>query len=130
MRIVFASTPDQEAKIIELVNRFYQEIFPLYYSDLDIQKFEQSHVLNIDRAQRDGTLKESYYVIASLQTLIFILEEREYSINHHALFDRNAETLREFGLHFPFSYDEFFAARDLKNTMFSIYAKPANQMLI
>ena len=130
MKIVFASTPDQEEKINELIKTFYREIFPLYFSDKDIKKFEESNVLNNETAQLDGTLKEAYYLIASLQTVLSILESSHLSYAHQGLFERNVETLREYGFNFPFSYDQFVHARQTKTSFFSTYTQAANQLLV
>lgn len=129
MKIVFASTPDQEEKINELVKRFYRDIFPMYFSDKDIKKFDQN-VLNNETAQLDGTLKEAYHVIASLQTLLSILESRILAYDHQALYEKNVETLHEYGFKFPFSFEEFIYAKENKTSFFSTYTQAANQLLI
>jgi hypothetical protein len=130
VKIVFASTPDQEEKINELVKRFYRDIFPMYFSDKDIKKFENQNVLNNETAQLDGTLKEAYHVIASLQTLVSILESSILLYDHQALFEKNVETLHEYGFVFPFSYDQFIHARENKTSFFSTYTQAANQLLV
>jgi hypothetical protein len=130
VKIVIASTPDQEEKINELIKRFYRDIFPLYFSDKDIKKFEDRNVLNNETAQLDGTLKEAYYLIASLQTLLSILESSQLTYAHQGLFEKNVETLNEYGFYFPFSYDQFIHARETKNSFFSTYTQAANQLLV
>lgn len=130
MKIVFASTPDQEEKINELIKRFYRDIFPLYFSDKEIKNFEERNVLNNETAQLDGTLKEAYYLIASLQTLLSILESSHLSYAHQGLFEKNVETLNEYGFNFPFSYDQFVHARETKTSFFSTYTQAANQLLV
>jgi hypothetical protein len=130
VKIVFASTPDQEEKINELIKRFYRDIFPLYFSDKDIKKFEDRNVLNNETAQLDGTLKEAYYLIASLQTLLSILESSHLTYAHQGLFEKNVETLNEYGFYFPFSYDQFIHARETKTSFFSTYTQAANQLLV
>jgi hypothetical protein len=130
VKIVFASTPDQEEKINELIKRFYRDIFPLYFSDKDIKKFEDRNVLNNETAQLDGTLKEAYYLIASLQTLLSILESSQLTYAHQGLFEKNVETLNEYGFYFPFSYDQFIHARETKTSFFSTYTQAANQLLV
>lgn len=130
MKIVFASTPDQEEKINELIKRFYRDIFPLYFSDKDIKRFEDRNVLNNETAQLDGTLKEAYHLIASLQTLLSILESRHLTYAHQGLFEKNVETLNEYGFNFPFSYDQFIHARETKTSFFSTYTQAANQLLV
>ena len=37
VKVVFASTPNQEERIRELVDYFYTSIFPAYFSDEDIK---------------------------------------------------------------------------------------------
>jgi len=130
VKIVFASTPDQEEKINELVRRFYRDVFPVYFSDKDIKKFEKQNVLTNDADQRDGTLKEAYHVIASLQTLLAIFETSKLSSRYLTLFDKNVETLNECGLFFPFEYKQFVAAKEKKTSLFSTYTRAANKLLV
>lgn len=130
MKIVFASTPDQEEKISELVKRFYRDVFPVYFSDNDIKTFENQNVLTIDDAQRDGTLKEAYHVIASLQTLLAIFETSKLSSRYQALFEKNVETLNEYGLFFPFEYKQFVTAKEKKTSLFSTFTRAANKLLV
>lgn len=132
MKIVFASTPDQEEMIKELVKSFYQDIFPLYYSDEDIIEFERLEVLHTSTRHFEyfGTLKEAYQVITSLQTLISILEANELQPKYKALFQTNAAILKEYGLFFPFDFEQFLEAKDFKEEELSVYSKPANELLV
>lgn len=132
MKIVFASTPDQEEMIRELVKTFYRDVFPLYYSDKDIKEFENLKVLHTSTRHFEyfGTLKEAYQVISSLQTLISILQSRERQPKYKKIFEINAEILKEFGLFFPFDYEHFLEERSMKDNVFSIYTKAANELLI
>lgn len=132
MKIVFASTPDQEEMIKELVRTFYQDIFPLYYSDKDINEFEKLKVLHTSTRHFEyfGTLKEAYQVITSLQTLISILQSQEPQRKYKDIFQTNTEILKEYGLFFPFDYEHFLEARSIKDNVFSIYTKAANELLV
>ncbi|PLR79649.1 hypothetical protein CVD25_00560 [Bacillus canaveralius] len=132
MRVVFASTLGQEEKIRELISYFYSSVFPLYFSDEDIRDFERSKILHTTARHFEyfGTLKEAYRVIVCLQTLISILELSVQEENHQTLFCRNARILNEFSLYFPLTYGQFFEAKSLKNNVFSIYSKAANELLI
>ncbi|GIN62788.1 hypothetical protein J27TS8_27810 [Robertmurraya siralis] len=135
MKVVFASTPDQEEKIKELVKTFYQDVFPLYYSDKEIEKFEDLKVLHTSTRHFEyfGTLKEAYQVITSLQTLISILESTTLLVKHKSMFQRNVAILKEYGLFFPFDFEQFFEAdldKENDNGSFSVYTKAANELLI
>lgn len=132
MKIVFASTPDQEEMIKELIRTFYRDVFPLYYSDKDINEFEKLKVLHTSTRHFEyfGTLKEAYQVITSLQTLISILQSQEPQRKYKDIFQTNTEILKEYGLFFPFDYEHFLEARSIKDNVFSIYTKAANELLV
>ncbi len=71
LKIVYASTTEQELKIKNLVEYFYSSVFPVYFSEEEISKFEKMNFLNIlGKNELTGTLKESYQIISSLETLI------------------------------------------------------------
>lgn len=131
MKIVYASTQEQENEIRELVMRFYRDIFPLYFSDDKIQEFERTKVLTLSAKKLNyhGTMKEAYAVIASLQTLISILESADPKAKYEWVFYNNAQTLNEYGIHFPFSYEQFTEEQGL-GSILSVYAKAANQLLV
>ncbi|MGN7177718.1 hypothetical protein BK139_21095 [Paenibacillus sp. FSL R5-0490] len=132
MKVVFASTPDQEQKIQELIGRFYSNVFPLYFTDDDIRDFEQQKILHTSTRHFEyfGTLKEAYQVIAGLQTLMAILESRPISGKYKTIFFKNVQILQEFGLSFPFDYSHFCGERMPRSDVFSVYAKAANEMLV
>lgn len=132
VKVVYASTPEQEETVHELVDVFYQEIFPRYFTDDEIVKFEEWKVLHLSTFQIEkfGTLKEAYQVITSLQTLILILNAYEVLPKYKALFDRNVQTLKQFGLFFPFEWEHFSSKRYIINEQLSAYVKPANEFLI
>ncbi|MBN8198924.1 MULTISPECIES: YhcU family protein [Bacillaceae] len=132
MKVVFASTPDQEQKIQELIRKFYSNVFPLYFTDDDIREFEQQKILHTSTRHFEyfGTLKEAYQVIAGLQTLMAILESRQMNDKYEMIFVKNVQILQEFGLSFPFDYSHFCGERMPRNSLFSVYAKAANEMLV
>lgn len=131
MKIVNASTQEQELEIVELATKFYRDIFPLYFSDDEIQKFEKSKVLDFSAKKLNyhGTMKEAFVVLACLQTLISILEATEPSGKYESLFFKNAQILNDYGIHFPFCYKQFTKAKDLESVL-SIFTKATNQLLI
>jgi hypothetical protein len=132
VKVVYASTPEQEEKIKELIQRFYSDVFPIYFSDIQIREFEQLRVLHTsERSFEDfGTLKDAYSVITSLQTLCHILEGNHFNQQYDALFNRNVDTLNEFGLSFPFRYENFLETRNVKDDNLSLYSRADNEMLI
>ncbi|WP_442599000.1 YhcU family protein [Neobacillus sp. D3-1R] len=132
MKVVFASTPEQEEKIKELIEQFYTDVFPLYFSDEEIKEFKRLQVLHTsEETFHDlGTLKDAYQVITSLQTLCHILEGNHLNSKYDLLFDKNAETLNEFGLSFPFRFENFAFSKNIKAENLSMYSRPDNEMLV
>lgn len=132
MKIVFASTPSQEQEICELVRYFYSNIFPLYFTDDEICQFERLKVLHTSgkHVEDFSTLKDAFQVMTSIQTIISILESSEYDEQYASLFNKNVSTLQEFGLFFPFDYDQFIEPKGMKNSILSIYTKADNELLI
>ena len=132
MKVVYASTPDQEHKINELVRKFYSSIFPLYFPDHEIKQFEQQKILQTSTRNFEyfGTLKEAYRVIVSLETITAILEAAILEERYEAIFNKNVHTLHEFGLFFPFEFQQFYGGKLLNNEMISIYTKAANEILV
>lgn len=132
VKVVFASTPDQEQKIMELIEKFYSNVFPLYFTDDDIREFEQQKILHTSTRHFEyfGTLKEAYQVIAGLQTLMAILESPQQEDKYEVIFVKNVQILKEFGLSFPFDYSHFCGERLPRNDLFSVYAKAANELLV
>jgi hypothetical protein len=132
VKIVFASTPSQEEEINGLVRYIYTNVFPLYFTDDEISEFEELKVLHttVKHFEDFSTLKDAFQVMASMQTLISILESTTLYDHYSPLFDKNVSNLQEFGLFFPFEFDQFVEAKSMKNSMFSMYTKAANELLI
>jgi hypothetical protein len=132
VKIVFASTPSQQEEINGLVRYIYENVFPLYFTDEEIDEYERLKVLQTsDRNFEDySTLKDAFYVMTSLQTLISILESASLDESYSTLFKKNAANLQEFGLFFPFEFEQFTVAKSLKTGLFSVYTKAANELLV
>ncbi|MEH7417712.1 YhcU family protein [Neobacillus drentensis] len=128
MKIVFASTPSQEEEINELVRYIYSNIFPQYFSDEEISQFEELKVL--DTSLDFNTLKDAFQVMTSIQTVISILESSQLDEQYEMVFNRNVATLKEFGLFFPFDFEQFYEGKSLKGSMLSIYTKADNELII
>ncbi|QOR67265.1 YhcU family protein [Cytobacillus suaedae] len=130
MKVVYAATPEQETHIEELVEYIYGEIFPRYFTDEEIVKLESLNVLVHNDDNYNGTLKEAFQLISSLQALIAVVEtvkEEEILLSHREIFEKNVKTLDEFGYSFPFNIEQFRAQKD--ELSISKFAKPTNLYL-
>jgi uncharacterized protein YifE (UPF0438 family) len=132
MKVVFASTPEQQEKITELINQVYSEIFPTYFSDDEIFALKEKHVLYLSGSQFEqlDTLKDAYQVIASLQTLIHILGSEVLDETYMERYYRNISILEEYGFSFPLEYKQFMQSKEEKDCELSIYTKVANDLLV
>ncbi|VXB21651.1 conserved hypothetical protein [Bacillus sp. 349Y] len=131
MKILIASTPEQEEKIQELIEYMYCTVFPDYFTDDEIRQMDDLKVLHthVHEVEYVGMLKEAFQIISSLQTLIAIIETGSEEKVYREMFAHNAGIIRGFGISFPFSFDQFSEGHDCDNHI-SLYAKPANQLLI
>lgn len=132
LKIVVASTPEQEHHITELIDYMYSSIFPNYFEDEYIGKLEEWNVLTPkeEDAYYNRTLDKAFKVISSLQAIIAVLEtiqEEGCQENHEDIFTKNVKILNEYGYLFPFKIEEF--QRENNTQSLSKYSKPANQYL-
>ena len=133
VKIVFAATPEQEEMVNELIQYFYSNIFPFFFSDMEIRQFEQQKVLEYKKGNVEAfdSLGDAYKVIACLQTIISILESFEPQSDYKPIFEKNVSMLAEAGVYFPFTFEHFESEEQIVEIdMFSSYMKPANQYLI
>ena len=132
MKVVQASTPCQEEEIKKLIKQVYSEVFPIYFSDKEIQTYEKCNVLymSTNHLERFNTLKEAYQVIASLQTLITILKNKSFDDQYIEIFYKNVSTLVEYDFYFPFEYEHFSESKMRGNESLSMYRSAANEILV
>lgn len=132
MKVVQASTPCQEEEIKKLIKQVYSEVFPIYFSDKEIQTYEKYNVLymSTNHLERFNTLKEAYQIIASLQTLITILKNKRFDDQYIEIFYKNVSTLVEYDLYFPFEYEHFSESKIRGNERLSMFTSAANEILI
>lgn len=132
LKVVYASTPEQDKKIQYLVDYFYTDLLPKYFCDDDITKFIKMNFLNASgKNELTGTLKESYQIISSLETIQSLIESNDLSKKQYQeMFNKNVQILNELGLSFPFSYEQFLNKTNKSLESGSIYVKPANSWLI
>ncbi|MFZ3590797.1 DUF5365 family protein [Bacillus sp. DJP31] len=130
MKIVTASTPEQENFIEELVSYMYTEVFPYYFSDEYIKELEALSVLIPEQGLYNGTLKEAFQLISGMQALIAVIETvrtEEVLDNHREIFDKNTSILEEYGYKFPLTIEHFVI---LKENPISQFSKPTSQYLM
>lgn len=131
MKVVYASTPEQQEKIHSLTEYFFTNIFPDYFSDQEIYKFKEWGFLEVDEAQLSDTLKESYQIISSLEILIDLIESDFLQEKHYQnMFETNVNILNQLGISFPFSYQQFLRKRKERLVEGSVFKKAANDWLI
>jgi|tagenome__1003787_1003787.scaffolds.fasta_scaffold19414752_1 hypothetical protein len=132
VKVVFASTPCQQEEIEGLINQLYSNIFPRYFTDGEIHEYEKRKVLYLSNSHLEqlGTLKEAYKVIASLQTLILILESESLDDQYMETFYKNSSILNDYGLNFPFEYHQFVKSREKKSNELSMYTRAVNELLV
>ncbi|WP_230980872.1 DUF5365 family protein [Rossellomorea arthrocnemi] len=131
VKVLLASTHEQEDKIQELIQYMYCTIFPDYFTDDEIEQFDDMEVLHTTTRNIEyfGTLKEAFQVISSLQTLISIVESGSKEEVYEEMFYHNAGILQSFGMFFPLSYDQFTEESDCRHNL-SIYSRADNQLLV
>jgi hypothetical protein len=131
MKIVTASTPEQENFIQELVEYMYSEVFPQYFSDEYIKELKSLHVLLPENTELyNGTLKEAFQLISGMQALIAVIEtirHEELDEHHREIFDKNTLILEEYGYKFPLTIDHFLNA---KEECISLYSKPTSHYMM
>ncbi|WP_223700911.1 DUF5365 family protein [Sutcliffiella deserti] len=137
MKVVYASTPEQEDHIGELVQHLLTNIFPYYFTDKEIEKLENQLSLHTEAVHDtftdyNGTLKEAFHIISCLQSIIAVIEtiQHENIISaHREIFKRNVNLLSGFGFSFPYSIDQF-EKKTQKHMVLSRYVKSTNQYLV
>ncbi|MDS9998294.1 DUF5365 family protein [Bacillus atrophaeus] len=109
VRIVNAATEEQESFINELTMELLDDVFPLFFSELDIQRYKKKGVLSLTNQYYQGTLKEAFQIMACLQMIHTILTKpyRQYDMKDQVLFDKNSTLLNECGMFFPFALSDF-----------------------
>lgn len=138
MKIVFASTIEQEQEIEQLIATFYQTVFPQFFTDEEIQHFQDIGVLqaNNNHFSYNGTLRAAFQVITCLQVMMTILEKKvenpTASLKLQNMFEQNSSLLNHYGISFPFNYEHFNYTISSENHKLNEMknSQPANQYLI
>ncbi len=132
MKVLLASTPEQEEEIQNLIRYMYSSIFPEYFTDHEIKKFDSEwQVLHIETKNSEyvGTMQEALQIITSLNTMISIIESCNMNDVYEEMFYHNVEILQGFGMFFPFSFQQFSNENSSKQSL-SMYSKADNHLLV
>lgn len=137
MKTVFSSTEEQEQEIASLVTRFYESVFPKYFTETEILHFREIGVLEPNQSSVTylATLRDAFQVMACLQVLMSILDKQEredfMEPESEELFQHNITLLNECGIFFPFYYDHFSSInQEANNEMQMMDIQVANQYLV
>ena len=137
MKIVLSSTKEQEEAIECLLLELRFSILPLYVSDQELYTYNSMGLLqfNSQRNLYNGTLKEAFHVMAALQTVISIIEDKNtYAIDkqneYEELFNTNVALLNYYGLFFPFAFQSFKKDFIKVSTSNRHYTHLSNQLLM
>ncbi|MES1039756.1 DUF5365 family protein [Peribacillus simplex] len=137
MKTVFSSTEEQEQEIASLVTRFYESVFPKYFTENEILHFREIGVLEPNQSSVTylATLRDAFQVMACLQVLMSILDKQEredfMEPESEELFQHNITLLNECGIFFPFYYDHFSSInQEANNEMQMMDIQVANQYLV
>ena len=130
MKIVEASLQLQDLEISKAIEKFYNELFPMYFTEEQIELFIVNEVLAVpDPNSHIGTLKGAFQALASIQSLIIILENQDETQKAVTLFNHNSKLLNELGIFFPFEHKHFFGEdRQIELPLYQ--TKAANTYLI
>lgn len=133
MKVLIASTAEQEEKIKQLVRQLKEEILPCFFAEEELQNMYEFGVLQLTDShfRLFDTLHESFQVISSLQTIVSILETGEPASlpsHYQEIFEKNTLILQEFDINFPFFLSQFTNKKS--DVSYLTYAVPANTYLI
>ncbi|PRS40467.1 hypothetical protein C6W19_07285 [Bacillus sp. RJGP41] len=135
MKTVFSSTEEQEQEIASLVSRFYESVFPKYFTESEILHFREIGVLEPNQSSVTylATLRDAFQVMTCLQVLMSILDKQKMVMEPKSeeLFQHNITLLNECGIFFPFYYDHFSSINlEANNEMQMMDIQVANQYLV
>ncbi len=134
MKVVVASTDEQENHIAELVDQLYTDIFPRFFPDDEIVELKKLKVLQPQASDQiyNATLKDAFQIISSLQALIALLDlihDCKHEDEYKEMFERNTQNLNDYGYFFPLTFSQFKNAESQAG-QFSQFIRPANHFII
>jgi len=129
MKVVTASTPEQQSYVRSLLDHFHRSILPSFFSKSYVDDLKTFGVLDQVELE-DYSLQEIMEVTAALQTVQHILEcVMEHGEYPHLAqrFQHNQEILERHQFYFPFRFQDFIPS-EYELDLTSV--KPANHWLV
>lgn len=129
MKVVTASTPEQQSYVRSLLDYFYSSVLPRFFSDTYVKDLKTFGVLCKSDLE-EYSLQDIMEVTAALQTLQHLLEciiEKDHSNQMAQKFQRNQAILERHQIYFPFRLQDF-TTHDTDSDLSMV--KPANNWLI
>lgn len=129
MKIITASTPEQQEYVMHMTNHLYQNIFPYFFNKDHMASLHHSGVMNAQGIE-EYSLQDILEVTAALQTIEAVLEcllEGNDELHHAERFEENRRILEKRNWYFPFYYTDF--KESLTGNMFR-QVKPDNDWIL
>lgn len=110
MKVVTASTPEQQSYAQDLIDDIYNRLFPFYFTKSYIEELKHFGLLELPDIE-NLNLMEIMKLTAAGQTIAAILEavaqgEKELE-DYEEAFNRSAAILQECDIDFPFQLKDF-----------------------
>ncbi|WP_026570181.1 DUF5365 family protein [Sediminibacillus terrae] len=110
MRVITASTSEQQEYVRSLMEEIYNRILPEYFSKGYIAKLKNFQLMDIPSLQ-ELSLTEIFEVTTALQTIMSILDthlQRGAEIKEYEdTFQKNIRMLDGYHINFPFNLRDF-----------------------
>ncbi|WP_186577742.1 DUF5365 family protein [Aquibacillus kalidii] len=110
MKVVTASTPEQQYYVKELIEKLYDSIFPYFFTKEYIQELKRFNLMHVPNLE-DLDLTEIMEVTAAVQTITTILEQSVQTTDnlsgYEQAFNKNATILSKYEIDFPFQLNDF-----------------------
>ncbi|WP_226034748.1 DUF5365 family protein [Aquibacillus saliphilus] len=110
MKVVIASSPQQQEYVQELLGDLYNNIFPYYFTQDYIKRLIDFNLMEIPDI-KELSLVEIMEVTAAIQTISSILKEMVETNkpldDYNYAFNKNAEILSKYQIDFPFQLVDF-----------------------
>ncbi|WP_053219474.1 DUF5365 family protein [Virgibacillus senegalensis] len=112
MKVITASTPEQQEYAHSLLGELYNQIVPKYFSAGYIAELKNFQLMEIP-SLAELSLKEIFEVTTALQTIISILNspiQQGMEIEKYEdIFQKNVRILSDYEINFPFKLSDFLS---------------------
>ncbi|QDP40397.1 DUF5365 family protein [Radiobacillus deserti] len=120
MKVVTASTPEQQSYMKEQLEDLYDRVFPCFFPISYIKQLKEFKLLQPARLE-ELTMVEILEVIAAVQTISTILEtlhKNQTAIEvYEEAFHKNASILNKYDIDFPFELEDFNSNQQMNSQM-------------